>query len=468
MEKDGMQKENIQTKTLKMAKNIIKKLPQISKVINERNEYAKDNIRLYEEMKMVSEKLQLCDQKLTKLHSENIMLKEIIDSEENSEDIFLADKAFIREENSEMIVAYVPIELLFTETYDSAISKNANPTNEWIKQNKKWENLNIMRLKPHKDLYNYFSGITNYPSSYIEWFQNLFISRNEPIPLSENELMDKKYEEYQVMDIELSKRSTFFEKYPIVVQWNVAGYFNILDGHHRAMFLLVKGIRKIPALISKRDYLFWRNQHVAQKCMKKVKNQGRQEFYTPILNPFFYDIFSSRDNCSKTRMEHILNVWGDNRFYGYKVLDVGANIGYFSRCFTREGAIVTAVEPDSKHYELAILLNLLSHTNYKLINEPFQKTALEEKYDICLLLTVLYHFMSSDIGEKMIYEINRVTEKYIIWESGDCPDYEKQYIMSRSKFKYYKKIASTYGTGKKRELGVFTPDFAYFEKLNFN
>lgn len=49
-----------------------------------------------------------------------------------------------------------------------------------------------------------------------------------------------------------------------------------------------------------------------------------------------------------------------------------------------------------------------------------------------------------------------VIDKFILWESGDNPEAEKADIMSNTKFKHYSRLTSTYGTGKVRELGIFS------------
>ena len=72
------------------------------------------------------------------------------------------------------------------------------------------------------------------------------------------------------------------------------------------------------------------------------------------------------------------------------------------------------------------------------------------------MLTVLYWHMDTPLGIKLIKAVDHMTKKFLLWESGDEPEREKHFIFSHSSFHTYEKICETVGTGKLRELGIFT------------
>jgi hypothetical protein len=451
---------------MKNIKNIAKKIPPLKRIVDERNNFANENEILYQkinDLQVNNNELRISNERIQKkylFHQKEQLLLDVASLKSNIAAYFnedsesLKDHAFINLAEDQHIVAYVPIELLFTETIESATSKIENVTEQWEYQNSIWADLNIIRLKPHRDLFYFFKGIVSSPQSYLDWFNEIFTSRGiELIPTYE--LIDNRYREFQFMSDELNKGLEFFINNPINVVWNERGYFNLLDGHHRAMFLYCAGIRFLPTKISAEDYSKWKNKQLAVECAKLITIQNRNEFYTPINNPYFLDKKALRDTVYKTRLDHILEFFSSHRFSNYKIIDIGSNLGYYTQYFCKEGAIVTSLEPDPQHYDLSKILCKLLHTNPTILEDKVQEFDATQKFDVAIFLTVFYHFFD-EIREGIIRNIDLMVNKFIIWESGDNAQMEIDYITKNSKFHYYKKIANTYGTAKIRELGIFS------------
>ena len=73
------------------------------------------------------------------------------------------------------------------------------------------------------------------------------------------------------------------------------------------------------------------------------------------------------------------------------------------------------------------------------------------------MLTIFYHFYSIPlIRDKFIDIINNHVNLLLIWESGEDFNNERQYLLEHTKFKKFTHLAYTYGTGKMRELGIFS------------
>lgn len=397
------------------------------------------------------------EKQLIKLGIQQEKIRHINQILNNNKELFLHDYAYIKHRGNH-IIAYIPIELLYTERFDTAKDKMEQTTEELVNLIKTWEDINIIRLKPHRELFYFFRGQNSSLDAYLAWHEEIFKNRNKITKVTPKQVIDKKYNEYILMSNELNQGMEFFINNPIEVVWNERGYFNILDGHHRAMFLYCSGVRKIPAKIKMDDYNKWLNTDVALKCLNTINKQNRVEFYTPLLNPYFINKTSCRDFCYKSRLDYILEFWSSNRFSDYTVLDVGSCLGYFAQFFAKEKAIVTAIEPDQLHYDLSLDLNNLLYTSYDIQQKTIEDLDLNKKFDICIMLTVFYHYFNDLKKRKQIIEIiDKVTKKFLIWESGEIgsAEEEKKYIMTNTKFSSYIKLGTTYGTGKIRELGIF-------------
>lgn len=364
------------------------------------------------------------------------------------------DESIINNMGDSHVVAWIPVELLFSERAEDNVLDNY--TEEWKAQNREWENHPLVCFKPYESLYRFFMRGERFPSIYCQWWQRLFTSRGLNSGLSDEDLVEKRFREFMIMQGELNKGMDFFIKHPSVGHWNKKGYFNLLDGHHRAAFLYNSGLRKIPVRISKGDYELWLNTGIARKVHDIIKKQERFEFYQPVLNPYFMNLHPYREDYAKSRIHHILEYFGNTRFANRTVLDVGACLGYFGQMFARMGAKVTMIEHDPIHFELLNELNNLLYADCETVMQPFENYETSKSFDIAIMLTVFYHYLKDEkVKKKFLENINRYVKSVLIWESGDRADYEKEQIMKYTKFKTFEHICYTYATGKFRELGIF-------------
>lgn len=369
----------------------------------------------------------------------------------------LEDFSLIRHVDSKFLVAWIPIELIFSERREDNINVD-NVTEEWEKQNVIYQDIPLISFIPYRNLYQFFSSGKELPLKYCEWFQNLFISRGMKSGYTNESLIEKRYREYKRMSTELQNNGLqFFIDYPAVGKWNDKGYFNLIDGHHRISFLYERGFRIVPVQVTEIDYRKWANKDMANRVRDIILNENRTEFYQPILNPYFMSLHPHREDVNKSRLQMLLEYFGIKRFNGAKVIDIGANLGFFGAAFSRMGADVTLIEPDSYHYKLTSSVTELMYIDANVVTSTFEDFETNEQYDIAIMLTVFYHQMSKpEIRDRFISKLNAMISSMIIWESGDKIEEEKSFILNNTKFKKYTHIGYTFATDKFRELGIFS------------
>ena len=373
---------------------------------------------------------------------------------ENANEDKFQDTSFISNVGDEHVIAWLPVELLFSERAEDNVLDVY--TEAWIEQNREWENHPIICFGPYRNLFRFFMQGQEFPAEYCRWWQRLFTSRGMSSGMTDEELIEKRFREFMIMQNELNTGMDFFIKHPAIGKWNEKGYFNLLDGHHRTIFLYYSGLRKIPVQIPRKDYECWCNMDAAKAVHAIATKQERFEFYQPILHPYFLTLHPYRENYAKSRLHHILEYLGHTRFKGKSVLDIGACLGYFGQMFARMGAEVTMIDHDPIHFELLTALNKMLHIECEAIMQPFEEFDSRQKFDIAVMLTVFYPYMEDEeVKMKFLNKINAYINHALIWESGDEPDLEKDLIMKHTKFKMFKRLCVTYATGKFREMGIF-------------
>ncbi|WP_334072756.1 MULTISPECIES: class I SAM-dependent methyltransferase [Paenibacillus] len=358
------------------------------------------------------------------------------------------------------VTTEVPIELIFTDVdVRTANKEHTIPsfTEEWFAHHKVYSDVSLMRMEPHQELFRYFYGETlASPEPYLDWYEGIHRLRGIVPPMEREGLLNQKRMEFENMRFYLQNDPSYFTDHPPQVTYRTPGRFNIQDGHHRAAFLYCSGLRRIPVRMPRADYERWMNPEALEDTLHTMAVQQRDLIYTPILHPRFYEMRSERDEFYKTRLDVILEYLGPRNLKRLKVLDIGCNIGYYARHFTREGARVTGIEPDPQHTDLLMQLNRLERADFELVCEPLERLVGLQGYEVGLLLTVFYHFMGDpDLSERFLGIVDCAVQGLLFWESGDRIEEEKSLLFKHTGFEDYVKLADTFGTGKYRELGVF-------------
>ncbi len=250
----------------------------------------------------------------------------------------------------------------------------------------------------------------------------------------------------------------FFRSSPSFAKWNSRGYFNLTDGHHRAVFLTNMLNYTIPIKITKQDYDKWLNSEWAQKCKKYMEEHNIEKTYTPIINPGFFHIDSVTENRGRLTSSALYKFFSRESVEGYRILDLNSNLSYYSQVFSRMGVRkIVSVEKRHLLFKLAVMLNKLHNTiDIDMRNMDFLELDEGTKYDIVILANDMLLDLSTGKEAKLLLEkIDRLSAKYFIWRSFDEAGYEKRYILENSGFKKYHFLNMEFIEGKLVEVGVY-------------
>jgi len=159
-------------------------------------------------------------------------------------------------------------------------------------------------------------------------------------------------------------------------------------------------------------------KRVIESIRRKVKALGsryedgnsncRGYTYHPIVFPEFNNVAYHRDvsGCDE-RLKAMLSAVEIRE--GDRVLDVGANVGFFSFSMAKKGAIVDSVELQSESFEIGAALAKLYDMNVSYINKPISRKLLhhlDNSYKCALLLSVV-HWVMKQCGREETIELLR-------------------------------------------------------------
>lgn len=145
---------------------------------------------------------------------------------------------------------YMPVENIFTQENFEVGLENLNGV-EYVKRKKVMETAgeNLLNFKRYIGLYQYLDNAENDCSEYLD----TQISNIENVHRERERILQDRYALFNIFEKAFAVNRDFFEDSAPTAAWNKKGYFNIIDGHHRAMYLVYKGVWDIPIRIREQD-----------------------------------------------------------------------------------------------------------------------------------------------------------------------------------------------------------------------
>ncbi len=178
----------------------------------------------------------------------------------------------------------------------------------------------------------------------------------------------------------------------ITVSIGRSGDLLFSDGAHRLTISKLLGLSSIPIKIAVRhkEWIKFRNEliHFAQNDRT---NKGRK-FNQPITHPDFSD-WPSFHEC-----KHQLQLIQDNTSVRKgRLLDIGANLGYFCHQFEETGLICYAVENDPRIFYFLKRLARAENRRFKIITESVLDSAevRNTRFNIVLALNIFHHYLKT-------------------------------------------------------------------------
>lgn len=273
------------------------------------------------------------------LFGEKKVSNNCIDSIKTIKRIISRDEGYIQEKE-DLIFAYIPFELLFT---------NNNGT--------EWGNINFstyISIKLFQAIKECNNNIVSVIDDYVLNFSEK-ISRDYGMKIDKewrNNVIQGRIDIFYEMEKKLDRDYDFFVQNCASVRIRKEGGFILTSsGKNRISFLISMGHKYIPVKLSKKEYKKYINYEVVKKINDFIEN--KPPLLAPIPHPYFYSLQYQAYNYSEIWIKKIVNIVSEfvkenNSHYSeISIFDYIKDSGCLSRVLHSMGCKVTRKVSDS-------------------------------------------------------------------------------------------------------------------------
>lgn len=276
-------------------------------------------------------------------------------------------KARIIKEEGNNLLLWVEKELIYSNPV-SIVKGNY--------RREEYADIPLCAFRPYIEMMKYIMyGVENENFRYLEDY-----GRNScqyETTLTNNDVIKQRKNLIEIFEREINFGMDFFISSAPQAEWNKKGYFNLLEGQHRCLFLLLKGANFIPIRVKKSDFKLWeyncayKNTDIAQISNMKY----------PILHPFFFES-NIQLRCQRCiYLDDIFNFFDNLDIEGLTVYDVSLSKGYFARNLVRRNAQCAYVYGKGEIREEIELINKIENINRIKITEKYINTDIAIIFD---------------------------------------------------------------------------------------
>lgn len=322
-------------------------------------------------------------------------------------------------------------------------------TNELLKQRgneitQNYGDISIAALKPYIELFEYCKYGTGNIDLYCKVFKEV---QNKTDVYSSHEFIRDRIELYERLRLELNQGMEYFIQAAPLLKWSdKSHHFNVREGHHRLVFLLLEGLNFIPVKISQADFQIWKHSSVYQKCADYLQKHKMAQWFTPLNHPGFYFLSAEKENVSPCILAEFQKRLGIRSIDNFTAADYSGLGGYFARALkSMHCSHVVCHEENSERAAFIRLLNQLFYQEDILVYEDALPSVIAD-----MPLVNIAFFSFSDISEDKLLtywkQIKYKVSDYMVIELSASETFPA--FLSENPFPYVgrlKRVASTVG-----------------------
>lgn len=366
----------------------------------------------------------------------------LLDPYQSYEDLLYDENDCLLKISEDEMVVWIGQELLFTEVYEDYPGDKS-----MLPQVEGWYNNPLVARRGYFALFQYLGGREANLDEYFQLFPQMRSDEEKGRVLAERGHLYHTY----LREVQRGNLQFFIDTAPMGA-WNEKGYFNLIGGHHRTIFFASAGYDGCPLKIKRTDYEKWKNEEVLERLKAVIKHEDIVQCKVSIPHPAFSNWIPIKQIDTVKLLRRVTEFLYEHKEECRSVLDLSCWDGYFSRLAARLGIKNVKCVVETKRCTFVSLLNELLYCS-KVDMVSNDGYCIDEKFDFVFIADRTARYKSEDQLEKLILDLNEVTEKYMLWQS-DSPE-EIQYILQHTKFNKYTAWQRDCEEGRIMETGVF-------------
>lgn len=350
----------------------------------------------------------------------------------------LNENEWIVKQDAEYVWGYLNEEILFSESYENWKGDKTKLTGITETYDR-----NIVLRKWYIALFDYLAGKDIDVERYFEAYAQTITEE------AKKKLIRDRQHLFEIYNFEFNRGMSFFVDTAPLVEWNSRGYFNLVGGHHRTIFLFTKGLKFYPVKMTKEDFNKWCNREMLDEMRELCKKQPIDVLNVQIPHPAFSNYWYVRENGARTILEVILEYLRDENLVQMSAIDISGMEGFFARIMERAGVGKCTCIEDEHYVFVKSIFDLLQIPKIELVHNMQE---LEDKeYDIVFDLNIKQDPRSIICEYKDLF---MKCKKYLFIELLQSEKYLLDEISILNGFKEKEKIMSEVCYGKKYDIYV--------------
>jgi len=194
----------------------------------------------------------------------------------------------------------------------------------------------------------------------------------------------------------------------ILVVFDRHGQTLFFDGRHRLAVARALDIDRVPALVLARHERWC---DFVREARAYVGDHGGRS-YQPVLHPDLADIPSHHGS------ERFDLIAAQLPLTTGRLLDIGANWGYFSHRFEERGFECWAVESSRMETHFLVHLRRAAAKKFHVVSGSILDVELPERFDVVLALNIFHHFLKQrDTFEALQVFLRRLNTRFLVLET---------------------------------------------------
>lgn len=225
-------------------------------------------------------------------------------------------------------------ETFYLESKDYiTISVSADILYTTMREVEPYADIPLVAFKPYNQMFRYFlSEGTGDVREYLEKYG--VNSCNYAHSFTDDDVILQREMLYELWNEHFQEGIDFFISSAPLARWNSKGYFNLMEGQHRTLFLLKKGIYYLPVQISREDYEKWKNISIVDEIKDDEQVINAQ---VPIPHPYFHKkSFYNKISIIDSMLQIQQNL-SESLYRDKEILSIDSICGYYGFNLRRMG-----------------------------------------------------------------------------------------------------------------------------------